>query len=52
MVIMPFMLYPLLKKHNFLEIVLHLLKLVLLGLKTMTYPRLELTGYEQRLIAA
>ena len=37
----------------FLEIVLHILKLVLLGFKTIiTNPRLELIGHEQRPIAA
>ena len=41
------------KFHNFLEIVVHILKLVLLGLKTIiTNPMLELIGYEQRPIAA
>ena len=44
---------PPLKCHNLLEIVLHILKLVLLGLKTIiTNPKLELIGYEQRPIAA
>ena len=44
-----FMLYPPLKNHNFLEIVLHILNLVLLGLNAIiTNPKLELIGYEQR----
>ena len=42
-----------LKSHNVLETVLHILKLVLLGLKTIvTNQKLELIGYEQRPIAA
>ena len=43
---------PPLKSHNLLEIVLHILTLVLLGLKTIvTNPKLELIGCEQRPIA-